>query len=508
MQFTVVIPFKPSNELKNDIDKGLKLLTTRYNTEAKKLKKRYDFWKNTKAYKIASANKQEREFWKERGFCKLGLFQTLFQMNDFKKPINGRKNIYDKTIVNSLTLHQLGYNLWSSFEKLIYGKGKNISHKSIQSLTYLKNGKRFTYLKLKITPIENSTNNDYNYYFEFLHKNKKGIQQHIDIKTDYEKHAFNNCDMRMVTIKKEIIRGKEKYFFHICFEGTPYNKGRALGTASVGIDPSLENMYACFSNGDMEKLSLIQKIDEEFAIYNKVHIDKIDLLRQKLDRQRRANNPDFFNENGTINREALKQANYIWYDSNGYKKTRGTLKEIQRKIAIRRKQCHFALANYILSKANNIIVEHNSFHGFVRRRKNIVYKSNGQAMSNRGFGRQICHGAPSYFITILKNKTLCWGERASFKLLSEFNGCTKFDHTSQEFNKEIKRNDKVVTLSNGDKVDRDLHAAMNILFCENGIEQNTRRRVEKSADHFNVAAMEEFYNQYKDNMKPQIKAIS
>ena len=57
-----------------------------------------------------------------------------------------------------------------------------------------------------------------------------------------------------------------------------------------------------------------------------------------------------------------------------------------------------------------------------------------------------------------------------------------------------------MTLSNGDKVDRDLHAAMNILFCENGIEQNARRRVEKSADHFNIAIMEEFYNQHKDKM--------
>lgn len=488
MQFTVVIPFKPSNELKNDINKGLKLLTTRYNTEAKKLKKRYDFWKNTKAYKIAEKEGIDSvsKFWEERSFNGEYGIDKLFKINNFKTHTKPKKNIYKNTIVNANMLQILRANLWRSVDKLIKGKGKNIRYVTMQTIPF----KSLSGIKW----------NQKDSVFSFTHKRGHVITQHIDVKTPYELHAFNNCDMRMVTIKKEIIRGKEKYFFHICFEGTPYNKGRALGTASVGIDPSLENMYACFSNGDMEKLSLIQRIDEEFDIYHKVHVNKIDLLRQKLDRQRRANNPQFFNENGTINREALKQANYTWNDSNGYKKTRNALKDIQRKIALRRKQCHFALANYILSKANKIIVEHNKFAAFAKKSQKDTYKPNGQQYSKRRFGRSINHGAPSYFITILKNKALCWGEKASFKLLSEFNGCTKFDHTNQEFNNEIKLNDKVVTLSNGDKVDRDLHAAMNILFCENGIEQNARRRVEKSADHFNIAIMEEFYNQHKDKM--------
>ena len=232
MQFTVVIPFKPSNELKNDIDKGLKLLTTRYNTEAKKLKKRYDFWKNTKAYKIAEKEGIDSvsKFWEERSFNGEYGIDKLFKINNFKTHTKPKKNIYKNTIVNASMLQKLRANLWRSVDKLIKGKGKNIRYVTMQTIPF----KSLSGIKW----------NQKDSVFSFTHKRGHVITQHIDVKTPYELHAFNNCDMRMVTIKKEIIRGKEKYFFHICFEGTPYNKGRALGTASVGIDPSLENMYA------------------------------------------------------------------------------------------------------------------------------------------------------------------------------------------------------------------------------------------------------------------------
>ena len=48
--FTLSMPFKPSNELQHDIEQGFKLLTIRYNTELKKLKKRYDYLIKTQEY--------------------------------------------------------------------------------------------------------------------------------------------------------------------------------------------------------------------------------------------------------------------------------------------------------------------------------------------------------------------------------------------------------------------------------------------------------------------------
>lgn len=69
-EFTLVIPFKPSSKLKHDIEQGFKLLTIRYNTELKKLKKRYDFLIKTQEYEIAKREKHEKTFWIGKGFEK------------------------------------------------------------------------------------------------------------------------------------------------------------------------------------------------------------------------------------------------------------------------------------------------------------------------------------------------------------------------------------------------------------------------------------------------------
>ena len=65
-------------------------------------------------------------------------------------------------------------------------------------------------------------------------------------------------------------------------------------------------------------------------------------LQRKLDRQRRANNPQNYNADGTI-----KKGRKIWHDSNQYIKTKNRLNEIQRKQAAHRKSLHGNLANRI-----------------------------------------------------------------------------------------------------------------------------------------------------------------
>ena len=352
--------------------------------------------------------------------------------------------------------------------------------------------------------------------FEFTHRGRRDIiSQHIErkhMRTDYELHAFTQ-KMKQVTIKKQIIRGKEKYFFHICFEGTPYNKGRELGTNSVGIDPSMLKMFACYSNGEMIEHSLIDKIYEKSgeicdSKYNSDNYEKLEkqvgVLQTQINKQRRIKNPQFFDDNGKINEEALNKAKLEhpnsspWEDSKTTIRRKNKLAQIKRNLALHRKECHFRLANYILSKANTIKVENNSYKSFQARAKETTYNANGRPRSKKRFGKPIQKGAPSTFITILKNKAASWGDRVSFSEVGASEACTQFDHTSSEFAKhELK--ERVVELSNGDRVHRDFHAAMNILFFKNTVTKS-KKGTKKDSDHFDIEGLREFYSQHRENM--------
>ena len=497
-EFTLVIPFKPSNELKHDIEQGFKLLTIRYNTELKKLTKRYDYLIKTPEYEIAKREKHEKTFWINKGFTKNG-FHKFFRINYFKKTEKSSSSIYDNTIVSSKMLEALKDNLWASFEKLLDGQGKDVHIKNISSMTFK------GLCQIKYNPQTQS--------FDFTHRGRRNIiSQKLDIKTDYELHAFANT-MRQVTIKKQIIRGKEKYFFHICFQGTPYNKGRELGTNSVGIDPSMLKMFACYSNGEMIEHSLLDKIDEKSgeicdSKYNSDKYEKLEkkigVLQTQINRRRRIENPKFFKENGEINEEALNQARLEHPNSDPWKYSKATIKmrnkvaQIKRNLALHRKECHFRLANYILSKANTIKVENNSYKSFQARAKETTYNANGRPRSKKRFGKSIQKGAPSAFITILKNKAASWGDRVSFSEVGASEACTQFDHTNDEFTKhELK--ERVVELSNGDRVHRDFHAAMNILFFKNTVTKS-KKGTKKDSDHFDIEGLREFYSQHRENM--------
>jgi hypothetical protein len=82
--------------------------------------------------------------------------------------------------------------------------------------------------------------------------------------------------------------------------------------------------------------------------------------QRKLDRSRRACNPQNYNDNGTIKRGVK----LVWKQSSRYQKIRIQLQETERKLASARKRDHGELVNKILAQGNVIKTEtisHKSF---------------------------------------------------------------------------------------------------------------------------------------------------
>ena len=89
-------------------------------------------------------------------------------------------------------------------------------------------------------------------------------------------------------------------------------------------------------------------------------IDSIDAdiqrLNRKLDRQRRNNNPDNYNKDGTIKRQT-KSFKRNWKWSSQMKKTNNMIRHLYAKRASKLKQSHFKLANEILELGTDIYIE-------------------------------------------------------------------------------------------------------------------------------------------------------
>lgn len=168
---------------------------------------------------------------------------------------------------------------------------------------------------------------------------------------EYAQIALENR-IKYCRVLRRFIRGKYKYYVQIILEGVPpvkINKKtgeikNTIGKGRVGIDIGTQTI-AISSKYDVKLLELAPEV-------NNIEKEKRILLR-KIDRQRRANNPNKYNKDGTIKRGNKDR----WIKSNKYIKTQNELRELQRKQADIRKQSHERLANYILGLGDKIYVE-------------------------------------------------------------------------------------------------------------------------------------------------------
>jgi Putative transposase DNA-binding domain len=103
-------------------------------------------------------------------------------------------------------------------------------------------------------------------------------------------------------------------------------------------------------------------------------------LQRKLDRQRRANNPQNYDQKGRVKKGRLR-----WKDSQGYKATRRRLATQERKLAAHRKSLHGRLVHEIVACGTTITTEKLSYKAWQRQ-----------------YGKSVSTHAPGMFIDMLK----------------------------------------------------------------------------------------------------------
>jgi len=455
--FVLTLELKTEKWQEDILDKRFNIGRQIYNACLGELYKRYNTMTQRKEYNKVLEMPKDKDRNKEFNKLNKKYGLTEYSLHKYVKPMQH----YFKKNIDSFTAQKIATRAFRAFEKYMFLESKKVYFKKYGELNSLEGKSNGTGIKFQD---------------DKLVWNKLEILAIIKKSDEYAQMALEN-KIKYCRILRRFIRGKYKYYIQLVLEGMPpikINKKtgeikNSIGSGRVGIDIGTQTV-AISSEIDVKLLELAPGIDN-------IEKEKRILLR-KLDRQRRANNPNKYNEDGTIKRENKDR----WVKSNKYIKTQNELRELQRKQADIRKQNHEELANYILGLGNKIYVEDMNYKGLQSKAKETtINKKTGKYNKKKRFGKSLANKAPSMFLTILDNKLKFNGEEL-YKIDTWSVKASQYNHIEDKY---IKKDLNERWNDFGDyKIQRDLYSSFLIMNVKNNLKEIDRGLCFKTFDNF------------------------
>lgn len=458
--FIVQFPLRTEKYQEDILNKRFEIGRKIYNSLVTVSQKRYKEMIKTRKYRnrmsMLTGNKksdkpilkQIDQIRKEYGLTEYSLHADVKEMQKHFK-----KN------VDSFTAQKIATTLWKSYDKLFYENGKRVYYKKYGDMNSLEGKSNSTGIRL---------------VDEHLIWNGLNIPVVIDWNNPYEYQAMQS-EISYCRIIRKFVRNKYKFYVQVVFKGTPptkFNKEtgeikHSLGEGDVGLDIGTSTI-AISSNTDVKLLILADKVQN-------IEDEKRRLSR-KMERSRRAANPENYNEDGTIKKQGSKKV--IWNKSNHYVKYQNQLKELYRKQADVRKYQHECLANYIVSLGRNIYIEQMNFAGLQKKAAKTEKNDSGKFKRKKRFGKSFANRAPAMLMTIINRKLACY-ELELIEINTFKAKASQFNHMTGEYHKKSlsqRWNDL-----NGIKIQRDLYSAFLIMNISDDLESFD---IEKCNDRF------------------------
>jgi hypothetical protein len=427
---------------------------------------------------INNANEKEKKLL----YKQLNEMYKQYRLNEYSlhKDIQEMQHHFSENI-DSFTAQKIATRVWSAFEDLLFGDGEIVHFKKYGELDSLEGKSNKTGIRFKDG---------------FLIWNGLKIPVKIDYNNPYEYQALKD-EICYCRIKRRFIKGEYKYYLQIVFKGVPpmkINKDgevkRHIGNGTVGLDIGTQTI-AIVSNVDVKLLELADRV-------NNIEKEKRRILRY-MDRSRRANNPDNFNEDGTIKKGKLK-----WVKSNRYIKAQNKLRELYRKQADVREYQHQLLSNYILSLGNKIKVEEMNFKGLQKRSKKTEKNDKGKFKCKKRFGKSLANKAPAKLLTILDNKLKYFGEKL-IKVNTKEVKASQYNHLNCRYNKK-KLSQRWNDL-NGIKIQRDLYSAFLIQHVNDDLCNINQEECKRDFERFKILHDKEIERLTNSEVKQALKNV-
>jgi hypothetical protein len=197
----------------------------------------------------------------------------------------------------------------------------------------------------------------------------------------------------------------DRYSVQLAFAGTPYRKPKhPVGSITIGADLGPSSIAVVPRAGEASLSVFCAELDPDAKAIRR--------LQRKMDRQRRAANPENYDAQGRIKKRGKRGLR--WKNSKGYQKTRQRKAGRERKLAAHRKSLHGRKVHEILAVGNSIMIE------------KISYKA-----WQKCYGRSVGLRAPGMFVEHLRRTVVSTGgsltevATRSTKLSQWCHGCGK-----------------------------------------------------------------------------------
>ncbi|MCL4318846.1 MAG: RNA-guided endonuclease TnpB family protein [Firmicutes bacterium] len=364
--FVLEIPLRVTHKQSKTVDARMEAGRQMYNALLGEALKRMKLMRESKAYqaaqKLPKGSKERSEAFQavkiEYGFTEYDLSPYATQL----------RASWIRDHIGAHLAQKLTKRAYEAAAKVAYGKAKKVRFKSKNRGLHSLEGK----------------NNEANLVWRDDHAEWAGLSLPMieGIGSDPVIQHGLSSRIKYVRLVRRNIRGKTRYYAQLVCEGKPYHKPeQIIGNEIVGTDigPSTIAVVG-------ESKAELKLFAEEVARDHK----RIRRLGRKQDRQRRANNPDCYDELG----RAIK-GKHPTKKSRHQRETEAVLRELYRRESAHRKTLHGQLANQILTIGRYIKTEKLSFKAF-----------------QKMFGRSIGVRAPKLFLSLLTRKA----ERAGGKV--------------------------------------------------------------------------------------------
>ncbi|MEE1255975.1 MAG: transposase [Lachnospiraceae bacterium] len=374
---------------------------------------------------------------------------TEYSLHAFVKEQQHR---YAKDI-DSLTAQKIATAVWKAAEKNLYGNGKYIHFKKQDDMLSLEGKNNNTGIRYKDG--------------RFLWNGLSISVQH-DKRDTYAQESLQNR-IKYCRIKRIPLGTRYHYYLELILEGLPPTM-HTVGTGRTGIDIGTSTVAVVSDDGYC-------RLDELAKEAGSIERKKRVMLR-KLDRSRRAMNPNNYNPDGTVKKGRLK-----WEQSHTYRKLYMKYKSLCRKRAAIVKQSHETLANEILQHGATVRVERMSFTGLAKRTKEAKRKPDGKYGSRKRFGTSIQTRAPAMFLGIMERKLGYAGTNLIYIDTVTFRA-SQYNHAEDIYKK--KNLSERYHFIDGYKIQRDLYSAFLIMNSNDANDSTDRPRCLETFDSFRM----------------------
>ncbi len=228
-----------------------------------------------------------------------------------------------------------------------------------------------------------------------------------------------------------------RYSVQLVLEGHAYvlPKHEEAGKETIGLDIGPSTLAIVPRTGAADLITFCEELTPDSRKKRRLH--------HKMDRQRRANNPDNFDEKGRV-----KKGRLHWKESKRYQATRRQHANTERKLAAHRKSLHGHLARRIAQMGTTINIETTSFFAWQKQ-----------------YGRSIGLRAPGLFVAHLARIVAKTGGTLT-RVSAYQTKLSQYCHQCRQYHKKLRSQRWHQCPCGCGPVQRDLYSAFLLAYLE------------------------------------------